>query len=219
VADDPARREPVQRSPEELRDRQPVPDYRSTEHNEFIGCAGTDIQHRLEHGYAVESKDLKVTGAAGYSMPQVELDEEYGDLLVDQVLSGEDLYRCQWQETEAPRSLTIRACIGMHANVDAKVLGAYNEWILKVMDSAQRRGIIPRLELTIGTKNGFAGKGERESMDITIPLVEPGEVNDVTAWRAYLTPGAFRSLGFVALALGADKTPRHLTGGMGSPTE
>jgi hypothetical protein len=106
----------------------------------------------------------------------------------------------------------------MHAGVEAHVIGAYNEWILKVIDAAQRRGIAPRVELWIGSKNGFTGKGARESLTVRIPLCEPGEVVDVTAWRAYLTPGAFRSLGFVALALGADKTPRYLTAGMGSPT-
>jgi hypothetical protein len=132
---------------------------------------------------------------------------------------SEDLYRAQWADTDAPRSLTIRACFGMHAGVDAKVIGAYNEWLLKVVDAAVRRGISPRLELWIGTKGRtFSGQGAGESMTIRIPLCEPGEMIDAAAWRAYLTPGAFRSLGFVAMALAADKTPRHLTGGMGAPT-
>jgi hypothetical protein len=192
-------------------------DYRSADYNQFVGASGPEIQNRLDHGHEVEAKDLNVTGAEGYSTPMVELDEETGDLLIDQVLSGEDLYRAEWSETEAPRSLTIRACFGMHAGVDAKVLGAYTEWVLKVMDAAMRRGIVPRLELWIAARGGFSGKGEAESMMVRIPLVEPGEMLDVTSWRAFLAPGAFRSLGFVALALGADQTPRYLNHGMGYP--
>jgi hypothetical protein len=148
-------------------------------------------------------------------MAQVELDEETGDLLIDQVLSGEELYRAQWSDTPAPRSLTIRACIGMHAGVDAKIIGAYNEWLLKVIDAAQRRGVAPNVELWIGTKGGYGGHG---TLRARIPLVKAGEIVDATAWRAYLTPGAFRSLGFVALALAADKAGRALNAGMGSPT-
>lgn len=194
-------------------------DYRGTAVHDWIGASGAQIQDRLDHGYHVEAHDVEVGGTAEYAMPQILLDEDAGDLLVDQVLGGEDLYLARWDESEAPRSLTIRACIGMHAGVEAHVIGAYNEWILKVIDAAQRRGITPRVELWCGTKGQtFSGQGEGESMTVRIPLCEPGEMVDVTAWRAYLTPGAFRSLGFVALALGADKTPRRLTRGMGAPT-
>jgi hypothetical protein len=55
-------------------------------------------------------------------------------------------------------------------------------------------------------------------MKVVIPLVQPGEIVDETAWRAYLAPGAFRSLGFVAILLGADKLGRTLTRGLGYPT-
>lgn len=195
------------------------PDYRATETNAFIGATGAEIQHRLENGYDVEAKDLSVPGGSeDYVMPQVELDEETGDLLIDQALSGEDLYRVQWEETVSPRSLTIRACIGMHAGTDAEVIGAYNEWLLKVIDAAQRRGVAPSVELWIGTRGGLMRNSDAATLRVCIPLVKSGEMVDATAWRAYLTPGAFRSLGFVALALGADKVGKGLNAGMGGPT-
>jgi len=195
-------------------------DYRSPVANDWIGATGAEIDRRLNHGYDVETKDLQIGGAADYSVPMVELSEETGDLLIDQVLSGEDLYRAQWEDVTVPRSLTIRACIGMHAGTDASVLGAYMEWVLKVVDAAQRRGFVPSVELWVGISGPFSGAGSRETLRIRIPLVNGGEVIDVTSWRAYLTPGAFRSLGFVAFALAADKTvtKRRLTLGMGAPT-
>ena len=195
-------------------------DYRAASEDAawFVGATGAAIQHRLDHGYAIDAKDVAMPGGSTeYVMPVVELDDETGDLLVDQVLSGEELYRADWSETVQPKSLTIRACIGMHAGTDAAVIGAYNEWILKIIDAAQRRGVSPDVELWIGVKGGIV-RSPKDLMRVRIPLVKSGEMVDAAAWRAYLTPGAFRSLGFVALALAGDKIGRSLTAGLGAPT-
>jgi hypothetical protein len=194
--------------------------WRSPEANDWIGASGAEIDHRLTHGYAVEEADIPVTGGqTEFTLPTMLWDEEEGDLFIDQVLSGEDAYRVQWEDVESPKSLTIRACIGMHAGTSAKVLGEYMEWLLKVIDAAQRRGVTPTVELWIGTKGSYA-RHPSETVRIRIPLVKSGEIIDVDSWRAYLTPGAFRSLGFVAMGLAADRTKnaRRLTYGLGSPT-
>jgi hypothetical protein len=194
--------------------------WRSEKADEWIGATGREIDHRLTHGYAVEEADIPVTGGqTEFVLPTMLWDEEEGDLFIDQVLSGEDAYRVQWEEVEAPKSLTIRACIGMHAGTLAEVLGDYMTWLLKVVDAAQRRGVTPTVELWIGT-NGSYERHPREKTRIRIPLVKSGEIIDVDSWRAYLTPGAFRSLGFVAMGLAADRTKnaRRLTYGLGSPT-
>lgn len=191
--------------------------YRGSTVDPFVGASGSEIQDRLQHGYWPEGLEAELPGGAvEIGVPFVELVEEDGDLILSQALGGEDLMYAQWEPTEAPRGLTIRACIGMHAGVDAKQLGEYMSWILKVIDAAERKGIAPDVELWIGTKNGFIDS--KDQMTVRIPLVKAGELIDAVAWRAFMAPGAFRSLGFVAFALGADKTPRRLNSGMGSPT-
>jgi hypothetical protein len=205
------------RQDESLLVRQNLRQYRSADASTWIGASGAEIQRRLEHGYHVESKDLDVIGGATeFSMPFMALDEDSGDLLIDQVLSGEDLYRVQWEETETPKSLTIRACIGMAAITSAEVLASYMTWLLKVIDAAQRQGVSPNVELWFACSGGFLRS--KDTMRVRIPLVKAGEMVDVDSWRAFLTPGAFRSLGFVALGLATDRTPRRLTPGMGAPT-
>jgi hypothetical protein len=194
-----------------------LPTYRGSTVDPFVGASGSEIQDRLQNGYWPEGLEAELPGGAvEIGVPFVDLVEEDGDLILSQALGGEDLMYAQWEPTEAPRGLTIRACIGMHAGVDAKQLGAYMTWILKVIDAAERKGIAPDVELWIGTQNGFVGSKDR--MTVRIPLVKAGELIDAVAWRAFMAPGAFRSLGFVAFALGADKAGQRLNMGMGAPT-
>lgn len=191
--------------------------YRGSKVNPWVGASGAQIQDRLENGYTPEgaiTADLR--GRDEYAAPTMWLDEEEGDLLLDQAINGEDMYRVQWEDQSSPKSLTIRANIGFSANVEAVELGRYLEWILKVADAARQNGAVPSIELTVTLRESFVGSKDR--LQILIPLVEAGEVVDETAWRAYLAPGAFRSLGFVAIGIAADKLNRSLTSGLGYPT-
>lgn len=181
----------------------------------WIGASGAQIQDRLEHGYDVAGKDnIRVSGSDGYVAPSWDYSEDEGDLVVDMALAGEELYRVQWVDNDAPKSLTIKVCMGMASSASADVIGAYMEWTLKVIDAAVRDGYVPSITLWAGAKGGLVG---REDFRVEIPLAEPGEVMDVTSWRAYLTPGSFRSLGFVAFGLAADKLKKTLVEGYGSP--
>lgn len=191
--------------------------YRGDVVDSWIGGSGAQIQDRLEHGYTPEGEiTADIGGSEDYLLPAPLLDEDEGDLLIDSVLSGEDFYRVEWSDQTAPKSLTIRANIGFSARVDSTELGRYMSWVLKVADAARRAGAVPTIELTITTGGSFVRSHDR--MQILIPLVAPGEVVDEVSWRAYLAPGAFRSLGFVAILLAADKLGRTLTKGLGYPT-
>jgi hypothetical protein len=191
--------------------------YRGHTVSSFVGASGAQIQDRLDHGYTPEGEiSADLSGAAEYVVPAPWLDEEEGDLLIDQALGGEDLYRVQWRDQDAPRSLTIRANIGFAGIVDAAELGRYMEWVLKVADAARRTGAVPTIELTITL--GAAFVRSEDHLQINIPLVRPGEVVDEVSWRAYLAPGALRSLGFVAVGLAADKFGRTINPNLGVPS-
>jgi hypothetical protein len=194
--------------------------WRSEHVNEWTGVTGAVMDHRLNHGFAVDAADVEIGGGqTDFTVPVMLRDEEEGDLSIEDVIGGEDAYRVVWQDVEAPKSLTIRACIGMHAGTSAEVLGDYMTWLLKVVDAAVNKGYAPTVELWVGLKGCFQ-RFKSERMRVLIPLVKAGEMIDVDSWRAYLTPGAFRTLGFLAIGLAADRTKgtRRLTMGMGSPT-
>jgi hypothetical protein len=194
--------------------------WRSETVNQWVGVNGAAIDHRLNHGYAVEEADVEIGGGqTEFTVPAMLWDEDEGDLSIDAVMAGEDAYRVMWHEEEAPKSLTIRACIGMHAGTSAEVLADYMTWLLKVIDAAQRKGYAPTVELWVGIRECFS-RFKDETMRVRIPLVEAGQMVDVDSWRAYLTPGAFRTLGFLAIGLAADraKGTRRLVPGIGYPT-
>jgi hypothetical protein len=192
--------------------------YRSATADPWVGATGAEINERLIHGYAVEASEHAIgEGMTEFSMSTMTLDDEEGDLLIDQVLGGEDLYRAQWSEQDAPRAITIRACITFAARAGAQVVNEYLTWLLKVVDAAQRRGLAATVELWMGIKGGYASRPS-ETTRIRIPLVDAGEMLDVTSWQAYLTPGAFRSLGFFGIVMAADKVNRTCVAGLGAPT-
>src|SRR4051812_25663950 len=71
--------------------------YRGNRHDDFIGASGAQIQDRLEHGFTPDGEiTADLSGSEDYVVPAPWLDEEEGDLLIDQALSGEDQYRVQW---------------------------------------------------------------------------------------------------------------------------
>lgn len=190
--------------------------YRGTRVDDFVGASGAQIQDRLDNGFYVDSKEFDVPGGAVEIVaPMMDLVEEDGDLIVSAAIAGDDLYRVRWEDFEAKRGLTIRVQIGMSAGTDHTVLSAYMGWVLKLIDAAERRGVAPDVELYCGARDAFSDV--TDDMVVTIPLVKAGQIIDATAWRAYMAPGAFRSLGFVALALGADKLGHRIQSHLGYP--
>lgn len=195
---------------------QRLPRYRGTKVNEWIGASGAQIQDRLNNGHYVDVAQVELPGGdVEVGVPMVDLVEEDGELIVSQALGGEDLCFARWEEFEAKRGLTIRADITMSCGTGSDVMTQYMEWILSVIDAAERKGIAPSVELFMEVGDLF-GRGSGITR-VRIPLVEAGEIVDVVAWRAYLAPGAFRSLGFVALWLAGDKLGKSCIGNLGYP--
>lgn len=185
----------------------------------WTGTSGAQMQSWLRDGYFVADADpiTAPIGDADAYLPMVELFEEDGDLLIDQALNGEDLIYGRWENFEAQRGVTVRVNMGMAAGTDADVFDAYFAWVLRLLDSIERQGLSPDVELSFSAVSPFARKGSDDRIDVRIPLVKAGEVIDSVSWRAYLTRASFRMLGFAALALAADERKRTLSSGLGRP--
>jgi hypothetical protein len=195
-----------------------LPRYRGSEVDAWVGASGAQIQDRLHHGHYVDAAQIDLPGGdVEIGVPMPELVEEDGDLIVSQALGGEDLCFARWEEFEAKRGLTIRADITMSCGTESRVMTDYMEWILSVVDAAERKGIAPSVELLMDVTGLFAGD-QKGRVLVRIPLVEAGQIVDVVAWRAYLAPGAFRSLGFVGLWLAGDKLRKQCIGSLGRPS-
>jgi hypothetical protein len=182
----------------------------------FLGASGAQMQEWLRHGYFVDGDEITVApGDAEAQIPSVEMFEEDGDLIVDQALNGEDLIYARWENFEAKRGVTVRICVGMNAGTDAQIFDDYFAWVLRLLDSIERQGLSPDVELFFVAVSPFARRGGDDRIETRIPLVKAGEVVDSVSWRAYLTRSAFRMLGFTALALAADERKRSLSPTLG----
>lgn len=180
----------------------------------FTGCSGDQMEDWVLNGKEPEGDALDVTmgGAEDQIVPDMLWDDEEGDLMVDAVLSGEDFYRVRWEDVPTPRSIRIVAQVNMLGGTPPEVLGAYSDFILRAVDAATGIGAAPGLEIVHYVKRAIQGENECRFF---IPLVQPGETVDPTAWRAFFSIGGFRMLGFLARGIAAKKDRKKLGGGMG----
>ena len=200
-------------------DRYVKNNYRSKTVDPWVGDSGTGIQHKLNNGYWPEGEEMPNLSGSTVTIdtPQVEWHEEEGELIYEAMLNNEELMFVQWDAMPQPKGMKIRACFDFNAGVRSEMIAEYFSWVLNVIERAEGLGISPDVELYIETQGSFQGHDSRHDM-IVIPVVKAGELVDTVAWRAYLTQGGFRSLGFLALGLTGDKHGLSLTSGLGRAT-
>jgi hypothetical protein len=193
--------------------------WKGSTYNDWIGCSGTEMQDWLHNGYWPDNEDMPNLSGADVTvdMPAVEWDEEEGDMIYEAVLNNEDLMFVKWDSMPQARGMKIQACFDFNAGVSAETMREYFAWMLGVIERAESLGIAPDVELFIDTQGSFQGHDERHDR-IAIPVVKAGEVMDTVAWRAYLTKGGFRTLGFLSLGIAGDKLGLSLTGSLGRAT-
>lgn len=186
--------------------------------DEWMGDSGEGINHKLKHGYWAEGDGIVLKGESqATGIPQLILDEEEGDLLIDAALAGDDFRFAQWQQDVSFRALTIRARINFSAATDAKVIGDYLGWVLRMIDAtAEKTGMMPTVEAY--TQGSARFKGEKQGIHITrttTVLSAPGAEYDPVSWRVFFSKGGFRTLGFVCYALAGDKLGKATNSALG----
>lgn len=185
----------------------------------FIGASAREIATALREGVKPEHKTKVQSVAMGDQeilTPQIELVEEDGDLLIDQVLGGEDLYYARWDHVPTNSGARLRILWNTLAHSKADVMNAYFDWSLSVIDALTAKGMAPSVELRSLSKGTFQGdRWEDDILSITYPLAEAGKITDSVAWRAFLSPGAFRTLGFLGYAMVAKREKFKLDSGLG----
>jgi hypothetical protein len=181
--------------------------------DKWIGASGEQIQGWLHNGYYAEESTVQLgQGQEEISVPFIDFNESEGEWMYEQ--RYEDLPFMVWENFEAKRGIKIRACFDFNAGVDSDTIIRYFDWVLGLVDAAERQGISPEVELFIETEGSFAGKDSARHRCV-IPVVQAGRINDAVAWRAFLSNGGFRSLGFLCLGIAASKLGERLVGSLG----
>lgn len=174
------------------------------------GAELTDVDRWVAEGY-FEGEPLSMPDAAAEMIvPQLEWQEDEGDLIYSAAVAGDDLYKVAWEPTEAPRGLSIKARLYISANVDAGDVNRYAEWLLSVIDGVERMGETPDVYLYTG-----ADSTDGYEVRVQIPLRKAGEQIDAATWRALLAPGGYRTLVFLAEYIAATRVGKTLQSGLG----
>lgn len=187
---------------------------------DFAGMSGSAIADALANGYYPEKGDIISADARGFGevmVPQILVNDEDGELLIGEVIAGEEEYLARWQDQPEQRGVRIRADITFHCGTKAEVIEQFYDWLLAAIEQFQRRGNAPAVELVIHCRDLYDDFSDMDVTDIVIPLVEEGEVIDPITWRAFLTRGAFRTLGFLAIGMVAQREGLTPDSGLGYP--
>ena len=182
---------------------------------DFYGDTPEGMTDKLDKGYAPDGEfNGYANGSADQIRAELVRDDEMGDLDLQSIISGEDSYRIMYEEVPSPRSVTITAQVNMLGDVPVKILTEYTDFILRAIMAAETMGAAPGLEI-LHLVRGVFTKSDSEHLTLTIPLVNQGEAMDPTSWRAFLSPGGFRMLGFVARGIAANKLNKKVRYGFG----
>lgn len=187
--------------------------------NYWVGVTGKEMSKRLRNGYIPPEDKTTPSfmdfGQVDVATPTLDLLEDEGELLVDQVLAGEDMPYVAWEPQEAKRGITVRISFDAAGSLESGAMADYFAWCLRVLDNIKRLGLAPTVELFI-TDDGSAFH-ENNPIMVKIPVANAGEVIDSVAWRAFLSPGGFRTLGFLTLGLANTKNGSVMDDGLGRP--
>lgn len=194
-------------------------EWRGSHVNDFVGCSGEQMNGWLSEGYYVESGDMPALSQsdAVVGRRKRRWSDEDGEMVWDRVMDNEEKWLVTREKQPQKRGLKIRACFDFNCGVKASMMSEYFAWILRIIDRAERQGITPDVELFIETRGSFQGEDSKHDL-IAIPVVKAGELVDTVAWRAFLTRGGFRTLGFLSLGIVGDATGKALVGSLGSAT-
>ena len=182
---------------------------------DWQGAAGSEVQSMLANGVPASegaAPDLTM-GDQTIGNSTIELFEEDGDLIIEAALNGDDLLYARWDLEEVKRGLTVRFHASFNCGTKAHSLRDYYAWILRIVDAAALRGIAPSVEIVYEVTNMTDRQGLTR---ILIPVVEAGELVDASAWRAFVHGASFRTLGFAAIGIAADKLSETVRVGLGS---
>lgn len=193
--------------------------WRGSTVDQFVGCSGEQMNGWLSEGYYVEQGEMPNLSQSDtvVNHRKRRWSDENGEMVYERVLDNEEKWMVTRERQPQKRGLKIRACFDFNCGVKAEMMQTYFAWILRIIDRAERQGITPDVELFIETQGSFEGEHDKHDL-IAIPVVKAGELVDTVAWRAFLTRGGFRTLGFLSLGIVGDAIGKPLTSSLGAAT-
>lgn len=139
--------------------------------------------------------------------------EEGDEFHYDRAMSGEDNVFSEWTKRQVIPGLAVEAEISFSASVDNEVLRNYFSWICRAVYSLEENGVDCQVSLTMTMDRVFEGNTRRRRTIVRVKKEQ--EVSDFSYWSAMISPASFRTFGFIAQTLNADRNGDNVSTGQG----
>lgn len=179
---------------------------------DFSGHTRDDAIRWLKTGYETDAlADVEDFAPRIREKSQFIYDEEGDEIDLSAAWSGEDEFMQRWEETPIVPGVTLEFEIQFSSFTRAEVVNAYQLWIAQAVNAITDAGIDPEINVVLTAGNTWDGKKHRQ----LIRVKTPGETTDMFDWSAMLSPAGYRSYGFAAKILHADRLKKNISSSIG----
>lgn len=178
----------------------------------FHGYTRNQLERWLEKGFYPDAISGVAIPAPIREKRRYQFVEEGEEILVDRVLSGEDNYMGEFTKRVTIPGATIEACITFQSGVSAEIVNAYNTFVCRAISTLENSGVDCEVTLKFSSGNLWNGSGMTET------LVRVKRVNESVDYKSYspmLSPASYRTFGFLAYVLHAEKRGKQVNHGLG----
>lgn len=175
-----------------------------------------EMDHWLEHGYKAEAAKIGPTDHVIAARRRKLRPAEEGELQVDLALSGFDQPFMEWTRRPSRPGLRISAAFNINWDHSPESVQEFGSWLRGVIEAVTINNYDIALEVVNQCWHPFRNDGYAKRYEIALVLKRENEAFDGTTWSAFVSPGGFRHLMFVAIILAADQVGETVTEGLGS---
>ena len=184
--------------------------------DEWDGGSAADTMKHIRQGYFAEAFGHSAEYAALSNKRHFNYNEDEGELDLDRVFDGHDAIFLDREERESRPGLRLMIEFSFSWTTPAETISQYGAWVASLIKSLESSGFDLVVDLWLNLDHLFVRDAWDTHSNIFLRVKQENERSNFTDWSALFAPTGFRHLGFLTLALAAEKEGRKLLDGYGN---
>ena len=191
--------------------------WRDDSERSFYGANMTETVAWLDEGYELPDMPAGLPPIAAETMDnrwRYTDDPTIGAYCHEMFMSGDPLHYLAKVPQPVKPGIAVEVQMSFSANVRHKLIAQYGRWIGRALASLEARGYDMRLDTV------YVGSGvmrDQRRTETRIRVTDFGEVTLARDWSALFSPGGWRLLTFMAIALPGERDNKRVSRSLGSP--
>lgn len=190
---------------------------------DWEGATKREIEEWLVKGYKPKGDVALFDVASSLELqPSLLLEEEGEELLVGDALSGSDKPFIAYQPAPLKPGLRIVFDVGAACGTSPEALTQFiSQWFGPLLMRLETQGYDLELDVVIKLSGVFTDHPGMDDYydDVIIRVKEANEISDFQGFSPLFSPGGYRTLGFLAIGLAAEKQDKTVVGCLGYPVD